>query len=69
MTSILKRYVPTVALLILLSFFVSAGWLASPALILLVQVATDRPGRLLQVITGRKSIRSQPPVSPTTRCR
>ena len=54
MTSILKRYVPTVALLILLSLFVSAGWLAIPAIILVIQVVTDRPGRLLRAITGRR---------------
>lgn len=57
MASILKRYVPTVALLVLLSFVLSAGWLAIPALILLVQVATDRPGRFLRTISGRDSLR------------
>ncbi len=53
MTATLKRYVPTVALLVLLSMFMSTGWLAIPALILMVQVVTDRPGRLLRAITGR----------------
>lgn len=47
----------TVALLILLSSFLSAGWLAIPAFILLVQVATDRPGRLLRSVTGRNALR------------
>lgn len=53
MTSILKRYVPTVALLILLIFFASTVWLAIPALILTFQVLTDRPGRVLRAVTGR----------------
>jgi hypothetical protein len=52
-TSTLKRYVPTIALLIGLCFFLSAGWLAVPAIILIIQVVTDRPGRLLLAITGR----------------
>jgi hypothetical protein len=34
-------------------FFLSAGWLAVPAIILIIQVVTDRPGRLLLAITGR----------------
>jgi hypothetical protein len=55
MTSVLKRYVPTVALLILLSLMVSTVWLAIPAIILIVQVVSDRPGRLLRAVTGRGS--------------
>jgi hypothetical protein len=57
MISTLRRYVPTVALLILLSFFLHAGWLAIPAIVLVVQVLRDRPGPLLRTMTGRDSLR------------
>lgn len=57
MTSTLKRYVPTVALLVVLSLFLPFGWLAIPAVILLVQVVTGRPGRLLRAITSGNSLR------------
>ena len=53
MTATLKRYLPSVALVVLLGLFLPTGWLALPALLLIVQVVTDRPRRLLRLITGR----------------
>lgn len=57
MVTILKRYTPTIALLVLLAFLLPAGWLAIPAVILVVQVVRDRPGRLLQAVSRRSSLR------------
>jgi hypothetical protein len=55
--SVFKRYAPTLALIVLLAFLLPAGWLAIPAIILLIQVVTDRPGRLLRAVTGRSALR------------
>jgi hypothetical protein len=54
MTAIVKQRVSTTAVVLLLLLAICTGWLAIPAIILLVQLATGRYGRLLRAITGRK---------------
>jgi hypothetical protein len=51
MTEINKQCVSTTALVILLCLAICTGWLAIPAIMLLIQLATGRYGRLLRMIT------------------
>ena len=54
MIEIDKQRVSSTALVILLLLAICTGWLAIPAVVLLVQLSTGRYGRLLRMITGRE---------------
>ena len=47
--------ISTTALAVLLVIAACTGWLTIPAIILLIQLATGRYGRVLRSITGRQS--------------